>query len=79
MTDPDIPYKKLQKKHTVNDLMEIDTIYQKMDLLWSEMNDHDLNGRIKESNRLLKEIYNLNREINIIENRCRVRIGLKKL
>ena len=79
MTDPDLTYRKLLNKHTVADLKEMDILYQKLDLLWSEMDDHNLNGRIKESNRVLKEIHNLNREINTTENRCRARLGLKKL
>jgi hypothetical protein len=79
MTEPDITYRKFLHKQTVNDLKGIEQLYQELDILWQELDDHDRNGRTSESKRILTEIRNINREITVTENRCRTRLGLKKL
>ena len=79
MTDPEVTYRKLLHKHTVNDLMEMDRLYQELDLLWSELDDHIMNGRTRNRDRTIIKIHKLNREITVTENRCRTRLGLKKL
>ena len=75
MTDPERVLKKKLLNQTIDDCMLIDTHYRKLKLLWSELDDHDLNGRKKDSDRVLKEIVKINREITVTENRCRVRLG----
>ena len=79
MTDPDITYRKLLYKHTVADLKEMDRLYQELKLLQSELDDHILNGRTKHRDKTITKIHKLNREITVTENRCRTRLGLKKL
>lgn len=79
MTEPDITYRKFLHKQTVNDLKGIEQLYQELDILWQELDDHDRNGRTSESKRILTEIRDINREITVTENRCRTRLGLKKL
>ena len=79
MTDPDsIPKRKLYNQ-TVTDCKLQDKLYEKMDLLYQELDDHTLNGRTRESDRVFNEIVKLNREITMTENRCRSRLGLRKL
>ena len=77
--DPEIILKKKLLNQTITDCKLIDKQYQKLDLLFQELNDHDLNGRKKESDRVLNEILKLNKEITRTESRCRVRLGLSKL
>ena len=79
MNDPEIILKKKLLNQTIDDCKLIDKHYQKLKSLWSELDDHDLNGRKKESDRVLNEIHKINREITDTENRCRSRLGLKKL
>ena len=79
MTDPDITYRKLLHKHTANDLKEMDRLYHELKLLWSELDDHTLNGRTRHRDKTINKIHKLNREITVTENRCRTRLGLKKL
>lgn len=79
MTDPDtIPKRKLYNQ-TVTDCKLQDKMYEKMDLLYQELDDHTRNGRTRESDRVFNEIVKLNREITMTENRCRSRLGLSKL
>ena len=77
--DPEILLKKLLHDRTVRDCKLIDIKYEQLDRLWSELDDHDLNGRTRDSDRVFKEIHKINREITDTENRCRSRLGLKKL
>jgi len=79
MNDPEIILKKKLLNQTIDDCKLIDKHYQKLKSLWSELYDHDLNGRKKESDRVLNEIVKINREITRTESRCRVRLGLSKL
>ena len=79
MTDPDtIPKRKLYNQ-TITDCKLQDKMYEKMDLLYQELDDHTRNGRTRESDRVFNEIVKLNREITDTENRCRSRLGLRKL
>jgi len=79
MNEPDtIPKRKLYNQ-TVTDCKLQDKMYEKMDLLYQELDDHTRNGRTRESDRVFNEIVKLNREITRTENRCRSRLGLKKL
>ena len=79
MNEPDtIPKRKLYNQ-TVTDCKLQDKLYEKMDLLYQELDDHTLNGRTRESDRVFNEIVKLNREITMTENRCRSRLGLRKL
>lgn len=71
--------KRLLHKRTVSDCKLIDRKYEQLDRLWSELDDHDRNGRIKDSDSVFKEIHKINREITDTENRCRSRLGLRKL
>ena len=71
--------KKLLLNRTVSDCKLIDKKYEQLHRLWSELNDHDLNGRTRDSDRVFNEIIKINREITVTENRCRSRLGLKKL
>lgn len=79
MNDPEIILKKKLLNQTIADCKMQDKQYEKLDMLMSELDDHDLNGRKKESDRVFNEIVKLNREITVTENRCRSRLGLKKL
>lgn len=79
MNDPEIILKKKLLNQTIDDCKLIDKHYQKLKSLWSELDDHDLNGRKKESDRVLNEIVKINKEITRTESRCRVRLGLSKL
>ena len=76
---PEVILQKQLHKRTVSDCKLIDKNYRKLEQLWVELADHDLNGRTRESKRVLNEIMDINREITITENRCRTRLGLKKL
>lgn len=79
MNEPDtIPKRKLYNQ-TVTDCKLQDKMYEKMDLLYQELDDHTRNGRTRESDRVFNEIVKLNREITMTENRCRSRLGLSKL
>ena len=79
MNEPDtIPKRKLYNQ-TVTDCKLQDKMYEKMDLLYQELDDHTRNGRTRESDRVFNEIVKLNREITMTENRCRSRLGLRKL
>jgi len=77
--DPEIILKKLLHNRTVSDCKLIDRKYEQLDRLWSELDDHHRNGRTKESDKVFNEIHKINREITDTENRCRARLGLKKL
>lgn len=79
MNDPEIILKKLLHNRTVSDCKLIDSNYEKLRQLGSELDDHVLNGRTSESDRVFNEIVKINREITVTENRCRSRLGLKKL
>ena len=71
--------KKKSLEQTINDCKLQDKQYQKLDLLYDELDDHILNGRYREYDRTFNEVLKLNREITVTENRCRSRLGLKKL
>lgn len=77
--DPELLLRKKLYKQTVTDCKLQDKLYDKLDSLYAEMDDHDLNGRTRESDRIFNEIMKLNREITVTENRTRSRLGLKKL
>ena len=77
--DPEIILKKLLYDRTVRDCKLIDKKYEKLRQLWAELDDHDLNGRTRERDRVFNEMVKINREITVTENRCRSRLGLKKL
>lgn len=79
LNDPEIILNRNLKHQTITDCKLQDKQYEKLDLLLSELTDHDSNGRTRESNRVLNEILKLNSEITRTENRCRSRLGLKKL
>lgn len=79
MNDPETILKKRSLNQVVNDLNVQDKLYAQLDRLWSELDDHKMNGRTVESNRTFNEILKVNREITVTENRCRSRLGLKKL
>lgn len=79
MNEPDIIPKRKLYNQTVTDCKLQDKMYEKMDLLYQELDDHTLNGRTRESDRVFNEIVKLNREITMTENRCRSRLGLSKL
>ena len=78
-SDPETILKKLLHDRTVSDCKLIDRKYEQLDRLWSELDDHDRNGRTRDSDRVFNEIHKINREITDTENRCRSRLGLKKL
>lgn len=78
-SSPETILKKLLHNRTVSDCKLIDLKYEELNRLWSELDDHDLNGRTRESDRVFNEIHKINREITVTENRCRSRLGLKKL
>ena len=78
-SDPEIILKKLLHDRTVSDCKLIDKKYEKLRQLWSELDDHDRNGRTRDSDRVFNEIHKINREITVTENRCRSRLGLKKI
>ena len=71
--------KKQSLEQTINDCKLQHKQYQKLDLLYDELDDHILNGRYMEYDRTFKKVTELNKEITDTENRCRSRLGLKKL
>lgn len=77
--DPKILLKRLLHDRTVSDCKLIDRKYEQLNRLWSELDDHDRNGRTMDSDKVFNEIHRINREITDTENRCRSRLGLKKL
>lgn len=79
LNDPEIILQRLLYDRTVSDCKLIDKKYEKLRQLWSELDDHDRNGRTRDSNKVFTEIIKINREITVTENRCRGRLGLKKL
>ena len=79
MTEPEIILKKKLLNQTIADCKLQDKQYEKLKLLYQELDDHTMNGRTRESDRVFNEIVKLNREITRTENRCRVRLGLSKL
>lgn len=79
MNDSEKVLKKQSLEQTINDCKLQDKQYQKLDLLYDELDDHLLNGRHREYDRTFNEILKLNKEITVTENRCRSRLGLNKL
>ena len=79
MTDPEIILKKKLLNQTITDCKLQDKQYEKLKLLYQELDDHTMNGRTRESDRVFNEIVKLNREITRTESRCRVRLGLSKI
>lgn len=79
MNDPELFLNKNLKNQTIVDCKLQDTQYEKLDSLMSELDDHLMNGRTRECDRVFNEIHKINREITDTENRCRSRLGLKKL
>ena len=77
--DPEIIMKKLLHDRTVSDCKLIDKKYEKLRQLWKELDDHTLNGRTRDSDKVFNEIIKINREITRTESRCRSRLGLSKL
>lgn len=77
--DPELILKRQLHDKTVTDCKLMDKQYQKLDILYAELDDHTRNGRTRESDRVFNEIVKLNREITRTENRCRSRLGLSKL
>ena len=71
--------KKKLLNQTITDCKLQDKQYEKLKLLYQELDDHDMNGRTRESDRVFNEIHKLNQEITDTENRCRVRLGLSPL
>ena len=79
MTDPDtIPKRKLYNQ-TVTDCKLQDNLYEQLGRLIKELDDHRLNGRWSDYDKILNKIRDINKEITITENRCRSRLGLNKL
>ena len=79
MNESEKVLKKQSLEQTINDCELQDKQYQKLDLLYAELDDHLLNGRYSEYDRTFNEILKLNKEITVTENRCRSRLGLNKL
>lgn len=79
LTEPEKVVKKYSLNQTVNDCKLQDKQYEKLDCLLDELDDHLLNGRYSEYDLVFKQITKLNKEITDTENRCRSRLGMKKL
>ena len=79
MTEPEKVLKKRSLNQTIADCKLQDKQYEKLKLLYAELDDHLLNGRYREYDRIFNEIVKLNKEITRAESRCRVRLGLSKL
>ena len=79
MTEPEKVLKKESLNQTIIDCKLQDNLYKQLDYLISELDDHRLNGRWSDYDKIINKIMDINKEITDTENRCRSRIGLKKL
>lgn len=79
MTKPDNILKGNLENQTINDCKLQDKQYHELKLLYAELDGLLMNGRYREFDRVFKQITKLNKEITLTENRCRSRLGLKKI